>query len=268
MIAVDSHLHILDPRFEGQGGTHVPDGFTVPDYKKARAAFGTNRAVVVQSKTYGTDPACLLDALSQFGPEGRGIAVPDLSVKDEMLADMNAAGVCGVRFSLWNPDDSVATFDTLVPFAERLHDLGWHAQLHMNADQIVETADTLRALPCDMVYDHMGRLPPGPNALDHPAFALVRDLANEGRAWVKLTGPYLNRRNADRPEDWTRIGRAWVDAIPKRLVWGSDWPHVTEQPNPPTNAMTANTLGVWCDQDADLVETILSKTPSKLYGFV
>jgi D-galactarolactone isomerase len=128
MIAVDSHLHILDPRFEGRNGARVPAGMAVSDYKKARAVYGTNRAVVVQSKSYGTDPACLLDALAQFGTVGRGIAAPDPSLSDETLEDLDAASVRGVRFS--RADAAYA----IPALYERLEETGYFYAIRLRAN--------------------------------------------------------------------------------------------------------------------------------------
>lgn len=264
MIGADCHIHVLDARFTSAAA--VPPGMTLDDYLSVRSAYGSDRVVLVQSKAYGTDPACLLDALRRLGPSGRGIAVVAPSISDCELTRLDAAGVRGLRFSLWNPDDAVVSLDQLPPLAARLAEIGWHVQLHMSADQIAGAADLLRALPCTMVFDHMGRLPPGPDATQHPAFALITDLAAEGRAWVKLSGPYLNRRPGC-PEDWIAPGRALVAAIPDRLVWGSDWPHVTEQPTPPDPGAIARTLNVWCDDEPALMDRIRIANPAGLYGF-
>lgn len=267
MTGCDSHLHILDPAFPTRSGVPVPTGMALDDYERVRAHFGTKRAIVVQSKPYGTDHACLLNALARLGQNGRGIAVLDGSQGDTELADLHEAGVRGVRFSLWNPDDAVARFEDIAPLSHRLSELGWHLQLHMHADQIAENAAALEALPCPIVFDHMGRLPPGPDATAHPAFALICALARDARAWVKLSGPYLNTRAPDHPSDWIDIGRAWIAAIPDRLVWGSDWPHVTERTAPPTSDAIAGTLGTWCDNDDDLMHRVLSHNPAELYAF-
>lgn len=232
MSGCDCHIHILDPAFTPVGPQPVAEGMALEDYRKVQPVFGTDRAVIVQSKRYGTDHACLLDALARLGGDGRGIAVLPPDVDDATLERLNAAGVRGVRFSLWNAADAVVSFDMLAPFAARLAEIGWHAQLHMNADQIVAQTGTLKRLPCTLVFDHMGRLPPGPDATAHPAFGLISSLARDGRAWVKLSGPYLNRRGAEQAADWQATGRAWVGAVPDRLVWGSDWPHVTETRKP------------------------------------
>jgi hypothetical protein len=67
---------------------------------------------------------------------------------------------------------------------------------------------------------HMGRLPQ-PEGMEHPAFEIVKRLIDSGRAWVKLSGPYLDSRAG--PPAYSDIGavaRALVHYAPDRCVWG------------------------------------------------
>ncbi len=262
--ACDAHLHIIDPRFPSLQATR-PDGMTLDDYRLLQRRLGTTRAVPVQAKHYRTDNACLLDALERLGADGRGIAVVSPDVTDGELRRLDRGGVRGLRFSVWNPADTVTTAAMIEPLANRVAGLGWHVQLHMSADQIAEAAATLARLPCPIVFDHMGRLPPeqGP---DHPAFPVICGLLDRGNAWVKLAGAYLNTEQG--PPDYadaTRIARAFVRAAPERLVWGSDWPHVTE-PDKPDDAGLFDLLAVWAG-DERTRERILVDNPATLYGF-
>ena len=59
----------------------------------------------------------------------------------------------------------------LEPLSKRVNDLGWHVQIHMLGDQIVQIEDLLQRLPTPIVFDHMGRIPP-PAGVNHPAFRL------------------------------------------------------------------------------------------------
>jgi predicted TIM-barrel fold metal-dependent hydrolase len=115
------------------------------------------------------------------------------------------------------------------------------------------------------VIDHMGRLPPaqGPQ---HPAFAVIRRLLDMGRTWVKLSGAYLNTEIGppDYP-DATVIAKALVAAAPERLVWGSDWPHVTEHAKP-DDASLLDLLTVWAGDEA-LRNRVLVGNAAELYGF-
>jgi predicted TIM-barrel fold metal-dependent hydrolase len=263
--ACDSHFHILDPRFPTPEKIRAT-GMTVDDYLLLQRRIGTSRAVAVQSKYHRTDHSCLIDALKHFGVNGRGIGVVNLDVTDSELKRLDAAGICGLRFSVWNPADAVTTIDMIEPLAKRIADLGWHAQIHMSGDQIVDAAALLDRLPCPIVFDHMGRLPPkqGP---DHPAFRIIGNLLDKNKAWVKLSGAYLNTEQGPPAyADATRIARAFVKIAPERLVWGSDWPHVTELRHLPDDALLFDLLTEWAG-DKKTRDRILVNNPERLYGF-
>lgn len=265
--ACDAHCHIVDPRFPpcGAGGAAgAPVGMTIEDYQQLQRRVGTTRAVFVQAKYHGTDHACLLDAIRRLNGNARGIGVLHPSVADGELERLDASGIRGLRFSLWNPADAVVTIDMIEPLAKRIAELGWHVQLHLSGDQIIEAAPLLARLPCPIVFDHMGRLPPdrGP---DHPAFAVIVDLVSKGRAWVKLAGAYLNTGLGPPYDDATRIARAYVAQVPERLVWGSDWPHITET-HKPDGAALYDLLAVWAGSDR-VRDLILIENPAELYGF-
>ena len=72
---------------------------------------------------------------------------------------LDAGGVRGIRFTVFDPATAVDPIDMIEPLARRMADIGWHVQIHMRGDQIVDNADLLRRLPSTIVIDHMGRLP-------------------------------------------------------------------------------------------------------------
>lgn len=266
--ACDSHLHIFDPRFAEQPGNGAPfEGGTVSEYRAVAHRMGTRRAVIVQAKRYGTDNACLLDAVAQFAGQARGIAVVPPDVDGATLRALDDGGVRGLRFSVWNPADTVMTVDMIETLACRIADLGWHAQLHMSGDQIAAHAALLSRLPCPIVFDHMARLPPG-LGVRHPAWGIVRGLIDRGNCWVKLSGAYLNtlQGGPDYP-DATAVAQAFVRAAPQRLVWGSDWPHVTERAHtPPDTVQLLALLARWAPEET-VRQRILVDSPRELYGF-
>lgn len=267
--ACDCHLHIFDPRFPEQPGYGARyAGATTGDYLALRERLGTQRAVVVQAKRYGTDNTCLIDALTQMGDDARGIAVVAPDVDDATLHRLDKAGVRGLRFSVWNPADTVMTVDMIEGLARRIADLGWHVQLHMSGDQIAAQAEVLQRLPCPIVFDHMGRLPPA-SGVRHPAWSVIMKLLDRGDCWVKLAGAYLNT-DVGAPDypDATAVARAFVQAAPERLVWGSDWPHVTEAAR--GHRIDTSSLLALLSQWAPAQETrerILRDNPKQLYGF-
>jgi predicted TIM-barrel fold metal-dependent hydrolase len=264
-LACDAHIHVIDPAFPpAVPGTTLAGRSTATDYLLTRSHFGTTRTVIVQAKVFGIDNRCLLDAIERLEP-ARGIAVVHPDISDEELARLGRGGVRGVRFSVWNPADAVASIDMIAPLAPRLAERGWHAQIHMSGDQIAAHAALIDALPCDVVIDHMGRLPPAA-ATAHPAFAAIRRLIDRGRTWVKLSGAYLDTTvGPPAYPDATEVARALVAAAPERLVWGSDWPHVTEKHKPDTAALF-DLLADWAGGERRR-RRILVDNPARLYGF-
>jgi predicted TIM-barrel fold metal-dependent hydrolase len=151
------------------------------------------------------------------------------------------------------------------PLSKRIAPLGWHVQLNMTAAQIVENADMLRRLPSQIVIDHLGKLPPEQGTA-HPAYAVVCELLDAGRAWLKLSGAYLNTSiGPPRYPEATAMAQAYVRAAPERLVWGSDWPHPTPAVSP-DDAVLFDLLSEWAP-DATTRNRILVTNPEALYGF-
>ena len=262
----DSHLHIFDRNVAGRG--KVPSDAGVEEYHALRSKLGFSRAVVVQPRTYWTDNSVLLRAIAALGPDNtRGVAVVHPDVTDSELQRLHDGGVRGVRFSLYVAADAVVGFEMVEPLAQRLHGLGWHLQIHWMADQIVEHKEMLLRLPTPLVFDHMTRLSPD-TGVSHPAFDFVRGLLTDGRAWLKLSGPYLDSVAGPKGgyKDMNAIARSWVAAAPDRLVWGSDWPHMAERPNPPDTAGLFDMLADWVPDEA-LRDRILVDNPAALYGF-
>jgi D-galactarolactone isomerase len=266
--ACDSHLHIIDARFPpAVPHAQALQGATADDYRLLQRRIGTSRAVIVQPKYFGTDNRCTVDAVKKLGLiNARGIAVVRPEVSKEELKRLDADGICGLRFSVWNTTDTVTTIDMIEPLCRRIHDLGWHVQLHMSGDQIAEQAALLDRIICPIVIDHMGRMSPeqGPR---HPAFGVICRLIEKGRTWVKLSGAYLNTVvGPPAYQDAMAVARAFSKAAPERIVWGSDWPHTTEK-NKPDDALLFDLLADWIPDERSRTRALVDN-PAELYGFV
>lgn len=263
--ATDCHHHIYDSRFPvAPQAVLRPADATVADYRALQRRIGIARHVIVQPSTYGTDNRCLLDALAQFGAEARGVAVVTPDVTDSELREMQAAGVRGIRFNL--APAGTTTLAMIAPLSGRMAELGWHIQINMASAQILAAEDLWRRLPCPVVFDHLAHMrePEGPN---DPAFAVVARLLQAGRAWLKLSGAYMDTRvGPPGYADRTLVAQAFVREAPERLVWGSDWPHPTEKTVKPDDAVLFDLLAEWAP-DLALRERILVTNPAQLYGF-
>lgn len=267
--ACDCHMHVYDPeRIAFAPSPRVaPRHAAITDYRLLQKRIGTTRAVIVTPRNYATDNRATVDAIAQLGKDGRGIAVLRPAVTDVELNMLHEAGVRGTRFSLGDPASAVVTPAMVEPVAKRVSELGWHVQFDMSGDQIVELVDVLERLPCQIVFDHMAN-PPLPAGIRHPSHGIVRGLIDKGRAWVKLSGAYLNSQIGppSYPEA-TTIARAFVKAAPERLVWGSDWPHASlSDDHKPDDAKLFDLLSEWAPE-ASIQHRILVRNPEALYGF-
>ena len=106
------------------------------------------------------------------------------------------------------------------PLARRVEPLGWHVQIHLRADQIVDAAGLLQRLPGTVVFDHLGRLR---NGVDDPAFAVIRRMLDSGRTWMKLSGAYMmgqppDYAEATRGRAGVYRGRARAHGVGQRLA--------------------------------------------------
>jgi predicted TIM-barrel fold metal-dependent hydrolase len=266
--ACDSHIHIYDARFPMRWpNLRAVTDASVAEYRLLQKRNGTVRTVVVQPAAYGTDNAVTLDAVAQLGiANARGIAVVHPSITDTELVAMNKGGIRGLRFTLHEPRTAVTSPDMIEPLAHRAHRLGWHVQLHLRGDQLIDMASLIERLPGTIVLDHMARLPQ-PEGTRHPALAVVKRLLDQGKTWVKLSGPYLDTQvGPPRYADIKPIARALLEHAPERCVWGSDWPHPTEPHQKPDDAVLFDLVQEWTIDEMTR-QKILVGNPASLYGF-
>jgi predicted TIM-barrel fold metal-dependent hydrolase len=152
------------------------------------------------------------------------------------------------------------------PLAQRIEELGWHMQLSMPADVTVQLQDVLYRLPTRMVFDHVARIPPDPG-IAHPAFKVICKLIEAGRTWVKLSGAYLlSKVGTPTYSDTGAVARAFAQAAPERMLWGSNWPHPTEKTKKPDDATLFDLLAEWVSTET-LRNRILVQNPEEVYGF-
>ena len=264
--ATDCHHHIYDGRYKADSSaTLKPGDATVADYRLLQRRLRTERNVIVQPSTYGVDNSLLVAALAECGASARGVAVVNTDVTDAELQLLHDHGVRGIRFNL--VQTGATTPAMILPLATRVAPLGWHVQIHMLGDQIVGIADILGRLPCPAVFDHMARLPE-PAGAAHPAFALVSGMAREGRAWVKLSGAYMDTKiGPPNYLDSAVLGASFTKLAPERMLWGSDWPHPTVTTGAkPDDAVLLDLLAAMVPEETTRAR-ILVQNPETLYGF-
>jgi D-galactarolactone isomerase len=155
--------------------------------------------------------------------------------------------------------------ETIETLAKRVNALGWHVQFNVDATQIVAIEDLLNRLAAPIVFDHMGHMPQ-PAGTGHPAYPIVRRLIDKGRTWVKLSVTYDSSKvGPPTYADVNKVGQAYVQAAPERMVWGSNWPHPNET-DKPDDAVLFDLLADWAPAEATR-RRILVENPQTLYGF-
>lgn len=265
--ATDCHHHIFDVRYPALPNAVLrPADALISDYRALQQRLGTQRNVIVQPSTYGVDNRLLVESIAAFGQAHcRGVAVVNTEVTDTELHALHAAGVRGIRFNL--APAGTTTMEMVQPLASRIEPLGWHIQLNAPAPLLLASYPLWKNLPVPCVFDHLGRVPQ-PQATAHPACTMVRELIQQGRAYVKLSGFY-NETKVGAPSyaDSAEVARLYATEAPERCLWASDWPHPTERDdNMPDDA---NLLDRFAEAvpDAKIRERILVVNPSVLYGF-
>jgi D-galactarolactone isomerase len=262
--ACDCHMHVFDATREPVGGAVVrPPTATIADYQLVKARLGTSRHVLVQPSTYGTDNSLMLAALEPQRECARGIAVVDSSVADRELQRMNEAGVVGVRFN--QVQAGATTMEMLASVASRVSKMGWHIQLHLVGQQLIDYEERLLALDATIVLDHYARVHHSPEISDAVQATLGR-LMSSGHVWLKLSAPYLSSQSDEPPfDDLAQTAAALIKDFPERLVWGTDWPHATESGKPDD----ARLLDWFADivPDVGIRQRIFVDNPAVLYAF-
>jgi predicted TIM-barrel fold metal-dependent hydrolase len=266
--ATDCHHHIYDARFPvAPNATLRPGDGLVADYRALQRRIGTSRNVIVQPSTYGIDNRLLVESIAAFGlKNARGVAVVNTEVTDADLKQLHEAGVRGIRFNLAPP--GTTTLDMVRPLAQRVAPMGWHVQVNAPASALFEAKEIWSDLPCPVVFDHLGRVLQ-PRALDQRTFAMVRELVQRDKAWVKLSGFYIDSAvGAPSYADSVLVATTYAKESPERVVWGSDWPHPTEQSKNaiPDDAVLFDLLSE-CVPDEAARRRVLVDNPARLYQF-
>ena len=281
--ACDCHTHIfgVPARFPfAADRVYTPEPASVEEMRALHRALHMDRVVIVQPSVYGTDNACTLDAVRQFGPRARAIAVIDDKVSTAALDAMHKAGVRGIRINLATSGltDPAAAGHRLQMAVEQLVGRSWHIQMYTAMAVIDAIKDQVMTSPIPIVFDHFG----GAQAALGTAqagFDALLGLVRSGKAYVKISGAYRSSNARPDYSDVAPLAKALIAANPERMLWGSDWPHPDSSRLAGRKATdiapllqiddgrVLNQLAVWAP-DAAQRKTILVDNPARLYGYL
>ena len=263
--ACDAHCHVFGPgdRFPYSPGR----SYTPPDAPKEKLAalhkhLGFSRAVLVQASCHGTDNSAMLDAIAASNGSIRGVAMVSGDVTDRELERLHTAGVRGARFNFVAHLGGAPDLKVVAGVAARIADLGWHLQVHLDAEDILTYRDFLDGLQIPFIIDHMGRVQAG-HGLDQQPFKLLLELMKNELAWIKVSGPERVSSTGKPFEDALPFARKLIETAPGRVLWGTDFPHPNVKQMPNDGALV-DLFARMCD-DETLRRRIVVDNPTRLY---
>lgn len=266
--AVDAHCHVFGP---GDVFPYAPERkYTPCDASKEqlfalRDHLGFDRNVIVQATCHGADNRALVDALQAAAGRARGVATVRDTVSDEELAELDAAGVRGVRFNfvrrLVDPKPD-AYYRAII---DRIAPLGWHVVIYFEAADLAERWDFFTSLPVTVVVDHMGR-PDVSKPVDGPAFGqFIRLMSEHENFWTKVSCPErLSLSGPSTYDDVVPFALKLVEMFPDRVLWGTDWPHPNMKGHMPDDGALVNIIPRIAPRE-DLQRRLLVENPMRLY---
>lgn len=271
-LACDTHFHVFGPPEKYPYETELrypPPLAPLEDYLSLADQLNIQRMVFVQPSAYGKDNSCMLDAMAEVGGRCRGIIDLDENLPDSEIEKFHASGVRGIRINVspikpYEAGFANSLIDPVLRLAERIKPLGWHLQFLNPGWLVQELIPTLRKLPVTFVIDHMG-LFPAEEGIDQPGFQQLLELLREGRCWVKLTGVYRMSKDIPKFENAAPFAQALIATEPNRILWGSDFPHLSFHDKVDSLALF-NLLKIWAP-DETTRHKILVDNPNALFEF-
>ncbi|KAH8435231.1 uncharacterized protein LDX57_012861 [Aspergillus melleus] len=244
----DVHHHIFEPvRFSYAPDRHLtPPPATIKNYLDFKQKLGLTNSVLTHGLSYGADCSSLTTFTSDLGPDTtRAIGVIDPStVTPLQLQAMQRAGVRGIRVNLYRygaMHDVEAQKTALREHARALGSqcAGWsmafthtHPEFWSELTPVIEREIVPTGIK--LVTDHFALLKgasmlsgagdgPASDVSKQPGFAEIVDLVRAGHLYIKISAPYRVSKQAPDYADLKPLVRAFFDANPRQVLWGSDW---------------------------------------------
>jgi 2-pyrone-4,6-dicarboxylate lactonase len=273
--AIDAHCHVFGPGelfpFAAER-KYTPCDASKDQLFALRDHLGFDKNIIVQATCHGADNSALVDALISSHGRARGVATVKKTVTDIELEKLHAAGVRALRFNFVKRLVDFTPKDELIELANRIKQLGWHIVIYFESVDLPELWDFFTSLPTIVVVDHMGR-PDVSKPIVGPEFQLFIKLMQEHEnIWSKVTCPERlsingasaldGQRNAY--QDVIPFARHLVESFPKRVLWGTDWPHPNLKDHMPDDGLLVDWIPHIAQTD-ELQRQLLVSNPTRLY---
>jgi predicted TIM-barrel fold metal-dependent hydrolase len=211
----------------------------------------------------------MLDAMRAVGIQKcRGIVDIAQDAPDAEFERLDKIGVRGIRINEnpikpFEPGYSKTMLSRIQALDARCAGIGWMLDFLTPGWLTLELLPVMRKLKSLHTVAHMGMFlaKDGPKQAGFQQF--VEYLRGGDRCWVKFTGTY---RMSVTPgfTDAAPMARALIETVPDRIIWGSDFPHLSFADKVSSTELF-NLLGQWADGPQR--RKILVDNPQRLFGF-
>jgi predicted TIM-barrel fold metal-dependent hydrolase len=269
--SIDTHVHVFEPgyRLSPARGYNPPDS-TLADLEHLHATLGIERVVFTQPSVYGIDNSAILDAVAALNAEtpnrARCVIAIDMSITEDEIAALDAAGARGVRLNTDNKGGMPIRLADIPELAARIRGFGWHIEFLFPGRDIVELMPILSTLSVPASIAHFA-YQPASAGVNAPGFRALVELARGGNTWIKISG--ANRVSAtDLPpyDDVRPMALVLIEASPERIMWGTDWPHPNKYVVNPNDGDLVDAFGDWVS-DETMRRRIMVDNPAAFYRF-
>lgn len=268
--AWDCHAHVFGP-FDKYPvlleRRYDPPLAPAEDYLAMLDTVGFKRGVVVHAQAKGNSNSNAADTIARQPGRvlGVGYASPDASDAD--FRKLHDQGFRALRFTE-NGRRAKGTpgsldFDDLKVLGPRLKEMGWHAHIWGRCDLVVAARKELASYGLPVIFDHMGFFTPQPGGPD-ALFRSFVDLLKQEGYFAKLT--VLRVSNTPLPHDDIRpYHDLLLSQVPDQVVFGSDWPYLSLDDNPPDVAHFVDLFDAWTADDT-LRRKVFVDNPPRFFG--
>jgi 2-pyrone-4,6-dicarboxylate lactonase len=265
--ACDTHFHVFGPQavFPFAAERRFTPGDAPKDKLYAlHAHLGIERGVVVQSAVHGHDNSAAAD-LMNGRKEYLGIALVPCDADNSILSKLHSQGFRGARFQYMRHLGQPVPIEDVLRFAARLAEIGWHLQIHLEADLLEGMSAALKRSPVRVVIDHMARIDAS-KGMAQEGFSSLLKLMEDRKFLVKVSGVERASRAGPPYADAVPFARKLVEAFGDRVLWGTDWPHPNHHGPIPDDGELVDVLAQIAPTEAQC-QALLVDNPARFYGF-
>jgi D-galactarolactone isomerase len=263
--SIDTHIHVYDAKHAAlPGGPSIPiDAANINDYRQVQQWLGLEKVVITQPNAYQTDNTVMLEALTQLGDKGRGIVAVTSSTDETSLQHWHEKGARGAR--IMELTLGAVRMKDLLEVNAKIRPLNWTCIVQFNGREMLDRAPLLEKIQGNYVIDHHGKfLPPvSPNSDE---FKQLLKLIDKGNCYYKIAACYESSiTGGPGYSDLAELSKQVIAHAPERVIWGSNWPHVSGGPeDAPNDVALLDTVMSWMP-DEKTRQAIFVDNPNRLY---